>query len=432
MSDAERVVVIGGGPAGLSTAARSAASRGRCARPRPLGARRRELGRALRAPSSPHDPPLLRPRAPRHPARTRATSRRTSTRSTSPSTRERSACGSLSRRRCRPIRARDALGGRDGTAGRFARRRGRGDRPLRRAARSPAGRGRRQFQGRLLHSAEYRSGREFAGLRALVVGLGNSGAEIATDLVEQGAASVSVAVRTPPPIVTREMFGVDAGAALRDRAHAAAHPARRRSRRRRAAQASRSATSVPTASRACSLGPVHGAASRGHRRRLPRRAQGRSRDVRPAVERLTASGVALRGRLRARTSTSSCSRRGSAPGSTRCSATYRESSASRRPAARPLRPADRRARPLLHRVRRDHPRAPLRGAARVQAARPDHRASSSATRVRNVQRLKRTNATGVTASSDRAWASVSSSPAPRRARARTAAFSATTTRPTSR
>ena len=65
-----------------------------------------------------------------------------------------------------------------------------------------------EFGGRLLHSAEYRSGRDFSGLRALVVGLGNSGAEIATDLVEQGASSVSVAVRTPPPIVTRELFGV--------------------------------------------------------------------------------------------------------------------------------------------------------------------------------------------------------------------------------
>lgn len=72
----------------------------------------------------------------------------------------------------------------------------------------PAWDGIHEYEGRLLHSAAYRSGREFAGSRALVVGLGNSGAEIATDLVEQGAASVSVAVRTPPPIVTREMFGV--------------------------------------------------------------------------------------------------------------------------------------------------------------------------------------------------------------------------------
>jgi len=65
-----------------------------------------------------------------------------------------------------------------------------------------------EFRGQVLHSAEYRTGGEFAGSRALVVGLGNSGAEIATDLVEQGASSVSVAVRTPPPIVTRELFGV--------------------------------------------------------------------------------------------------------------------------------------------------------------------------------------------------------------------------------
>jgi len=66
----------------------------------------------------------------------------------------------------------------------------------------------REYEGRLIHSAAYRTGREFVGKRALVVGLGNSGAEIATDLVEQGAGSVAVAVRTPPPIVTREMFGV--------------------------------------------------------------------------------------------------------------------------------------------------------------------------------------------------------------------------------
>jgi len=74
--------------------------------------------------------------------------------------------------------------------------------------RMPQWEGVEAFRGRLLHSAEYRTGRDFFGQRALVVGLGNSGAEIAADLAEQGAASVSVAVRTPPPIVTREMFGV--------------------------------------------------------------------------------------------------------------------------------------------------------------------------------------------------------------------------------
>ena len=64
------------------------------------------------------------------------------------------------------------------------------------------------FEGRLLHSADYRSGRELAGQRVLVVGLGNSGAEIAADLVEQGAAAVSVAVRSRPPITSRELAGI--------------------------------------------------------------------------------------------------------------------------------------------------------------------------------------------------------------------------------
>jgi cation diffusion facilitator CzcD-associated flavoprotein CzcO len=42
----------------------------------------------------------------------------------------------------------------------------------------------------------------------LVVGAGNSGAEIATDLIDDGAAHVAVSVRTPPPIVPRDPFGV--------------------------------------------------------------------------------------------------------------------------------------------------------------------------------------------------------------------------------
>jgi cation diffusion facilitator CzcD-associated flavoprotein CzcO len=68
--------------------------------------------------------------------------------------------------------------------------------------------GAESFHGQLLHSREYRSGRTFAGKRALVVGIGNSGAEIATDLVEQNASFVAISVRTPPPIVPRDFFGV--------------------------------------------------------------------------------------------------------------------------------------------------------------------------------------------------------------------------------
>ena len=71
----------------------------------------------------------------------------------------------------------------------------------------PAWPGRDEFAGRLLHAAEFTSGETLAGLRVLVVGLGNSGAEIAAELTEH-AGSVAVAVRTPPPIARRQMAGV--------------------------------------------------------------------------------------------------------------------------------------------------------------------------------------------------------------------------------
>ena len=80
---------------------------------------------------------------------------------------------------------------------------GRHDRPF-----TPSWPGRGSFTGRFVHSADYRTGGEFRDERVLVVGLGNSGAEIAADLVEAGAASVTVSVRTPPPIVRRQTLGV--------------------------------------------------------------------------------------------------------------------------------------------------------------------------------------------------------------------------------
>lgn len=74
--------------------------------------------------------------------------------------------------------------------------------------RRPAWPGADEFEGTLLHSLDYRSGHAFRGHRVLVVGLGNTGAEIAADLVEQGAARVAVAVRTTPPITSREILGI--------------------------------------------------------------------------------------------------------------------------------------------------------------------------------------------------------------------------------
>ncbi len=64
------------------------------------------------------------------------------------------------------------------------------------------------YSGRVVHSKDYSTGRDFAGQDVLVVGIGNSGAEIAADLVEQGASRVAISVRTSPPIMPRDLFGV--------------------------------------------------------------------------------------------------------------------------------------------------------------------------------------------------------------------------------
>lgn len=68
--------------------------------------------------------------------------------------------------------------------------------------------GRESFPGELIHSADYRNAAPYSGKDVLVVGAGNSGAEIAVDLVEGGADRVWLSVRTPPNIVRRDRFGV--------------------------------------------------------------------------------------------------------------------------------------------------------------------------------------------------------------------------------
>src|SRR5207247_3535089 len=63
------------------------------------------------------------------------------------------------------------------------------------------------FRGDLVHSAAYRNPAPYIGRRVLVVGAGNSGAEIAVDLADGGASEVALAVRTPPNIVRRDTLG---------------------------------------------------------------------------------------------------------------------------------------------------------------------------------------------------------------------------------
>ncbi|MGV9630190.1 flavin-containing monooxygenase [Streptomyces sp. NPDC003487] len=67
--------------------------------------------------------------------------------------------------------------------------------------------GREDYTGEFLHACDYRDAGPFAGRDVLVVGVGNTGAEIAVDLVEGGAARVRLAVRTAPHIVRRSTAG---------------------------------------------------------------------------------------------------------------------------------------------------------------------------------------------------------------------------------
>ncbi|MCD2465181.1 NAD(P)/FAD-dependent oxidoreductase [Streptomyces sp. MBT42] len=67
--------------------------------------------------------------------------------------------------------------------------------------------GRDAYKGRLDHARAYRNPEPYAGKDVLVVGIGNTGAEIAADLADSGAARVRLAVRTVPHIVKRTTAG---------------------------------------------------------------------------------------------------------------------------------------------------------------------------------------------------------------------------------
>ncbi|XP_039133769.1 probable indole-3-pyruvate monooxygenase YUCCA11 [Dioscorea cayenensis subsp. rotundata] len=60
------------------------------------------------------------------------------------------------------------------------------------------------FPGEFIHSSEYKSPMKFAGKDVLVVGNGNSGMEIAYDLANSGVKT-SILIRSPFHVMTREM-----------------------------------------------------------------------------------------------------------------------------------------------------------------------------------------------------------------------------------
>jgi indole-3-pyruvate monooxygenase len=62
------------------------------------------------------------------------------------------------------------------------------------------------FCGTAIHAGVYKNAAPYQGKRTLVVGCGNSGAEIALDLAEQGV-DVAMVVRGPVHVIPRDMFG---------------------------------------------------------------------------------------------------------------------------------------------------------------------------------------------------------------------------------
>ena len=86
-----------------------------------------------------------------------------------------------------------------------------------------------RFRGRVIHSAEYRSSTDFAGQRVVVVGGGNSGAQIVADLFEHATvtwATRSVPTFLPDDIDGRYLFGEETARYRALTAGAAAPPPR--------------------------------------------------------------------------------------------------------------------------------------------------------------------------------------------------------------
>lgn len=78
-----------------------------------------------------------------------------------------------------------------------------------RVPKQPTWPGQALFRGEVIHSSAFKNGAAWKGKRALVVGIGNSGGEIAIDLWEHGAET-AISVRSPIHVVPRDLFGMPA------------------------------------------------------------------------------------------------------------------------------------------------------------------------------------------------------------------------------
>jgi len=147
--------------------------------------------------------------------------------------------------------------------------------------------GRARFTGSLLHSAEYREPSPYAGRNVLVVGAGNSAADIAVDLLAVGAR-VTLAVRTPPNIVRRDTLGVPSqvfGIAVGHLPERAKDPAIRVMRR----------VAVPDLSRQGLPAPVDGFSQFLRSRTIPILDHGFVREIRAGRIRVVAAVVEVDG-----------------------------------------------------------------------------------------------------------------------------------------
>jgi len=72
----------------------------------------------------------------------------------------------------------------------------------------PAWPGMDTFAGTIIHSSHFKNAADWRGKRAMVIGIGNSGAEIAIDLFEHGVLEPCISVRSPVHVLPRDMFGL--------------------------------------------------------------------------------------------------------------------------------------------------------------------------------------------------------------------------------
>jgi putative flavoprotein involved in K+ transport len=63
------------------------------------------------------------------------------------------------------------------------------------------------FPGEIIHSSKFKNAQDFSGKHVLVIGTGNSAAEIASRLTEH-ASHVTVSGRTPPHILPKSVYGI--------------------------------------------------------------------------------------------------------------------------------------------------------------------------------------------------------------------------------